>query len=104
MSEEETLQNFEVDSIVFYDGSGHRLGPSECTLTNRRLIIEDAKGGVHQIQIREISGISTPAQIASPKQLRVNLPTTAYDIYCTSKGQRRVLEHCLMKAIGESFS
>ena len=33
----DVLQTFDVDSIIFYDGSGHRLGSSICTLTRSRL-------------------------------------------------------------------
>ena len=55
----DVLQTFNVDSIMFYDGSGHHLGPSVCTLTRTRLIIDDARGGISQIQLRDINGVST---------------------------------------------
>jgi hypothetical protein len=98
-SNSDVLQAFEVDSIMFYDGSGHRLGPSICTLTRTRLIIDDARGGMSQIRLRDISGISTPGRIVSPKQLRISVPGAAYDVYCKSKDQKNQLEAWLYKAI-----
>lgn len=98
----DVLQTFEVDSIMFYDGSGHRLGPSICTLTRTRLMIDDARGGMSQIRLRDISGISTPGRIISPKQLRISVPGAAYDIYCTSKDQKNQFEAWLYKAIREA--
>lgn len=103
MPEEEKLQEFGVDSVMFYDGSGHRLGPSQCVLTNKRLIIDDARGGIHQIALRNISGITTPGQFVSPKMLRVNVPGMGYDIYCFSKDQKRAIEGWLREAIMRSF-
>jgi hypothetical protein len=95
----DVLQAFEVDSIMFYDGSGHRLGPSTCTVTRTRLLIDDARGGMSQILLRDITGISMPGRIISPKQLRISVPGAAYDIYCTSKDQKNQLEAWLYKAI-----
>lgn len=60
------IQEFDVSSVMFYDGTGHRLGPSRCALTSERLIIDDARGGVHQILLRDISGLSTPGRLVSP--------------------------------------
>ncbi len=104
MPEERTLREFVVDSIVFYDGSGHRLGPSECTLTDSRLIIHDARGGIHQILLRNISGITVPAPIISPKQLRINLSVQAYDVYCQTKDQTNAIAYWLGQAIKGSLS
>jgi hypothetical protein len=98
----EVLQAFEVASVMFYDGSGHRLGPSICTLTRTRLIIDDARGGISQIRLRDINGISTPGRLISPKQLRISVPYAAYDIYCQSKEQKNLLEAWLSKAIREA--
>jgi hypothetical protein len=100
----ETLREFTVKYVTFYDGSGHRLGPSECTLTNGRLIIHDARGGIHQILLRDISGISTPSRLAAPKMLRISLPAHAYDIDCTSKDQKYAIEAWLDQAIRASLS
>jgi hypothetical protein len=96
---DEVLQTFEVDGVMFYDGSGHRLGPSVCTLTRTRLIIDDARGGISQILLRDINGISTPGRLISPKLLRVSVPAAAYDIYCLSKDQKNQLEAWIAKAI-----
>jgi tetratricopeptide (TPR) repeat protein len=97
------LQTFEVDSVMFYDGVGHRLGSSVCTLTRDRLIIDDARGGISQIPLRDITGVSTPAAFISPKQLRVTAPGIAYDIYCVSKNQKYDLEAWLSEAIRRSL-
>lgn len=96
---DEVLQTFEVDSVMFYDGSGHRLGPSICTLTMTRLIIDDARGGISQILLRDITGMSTPGRLISPKLLRISVPAAAYDIYCASKDQKHQLEAWLAKAV-----
>jgi hypothetical protein len=96
------LQTFEVSSVTYYDGSGHRLGPSICTVTRTQLIIEGARGGLSQIRLRDIAGISTPGRLVSPKQLRISLPLAAYDIYCQSKRQKDQLEAWLAKAIRET--
>lgn len=96
---DEVLQTFEVDSVMFYDGSGHRLGSSICTLTRTRLIIDDARGGISQILLRDINGISTPSRLVSPKLLRISVPGAGYDIYCLSKDQKNQLEAWLAKAI-----
>lgn len=103
-SGEETLQEFTVKYVTFYDGSGHRLGPSECTLTSRRLIIHDARGGIHQVLLRDISGISTPSRMAAPKMLRISLPAQAYDIDCNSRDQKYAIESWLDQAIRGSLS
>jgi hypothetical protein len=95
----DALQTFEVDSVIFYDGTGHRLGPSVCTLTRNRLIIEDARGGISQIRLHDITGVSTPAPIISAKQLRITAPGVAYDIYCLSKNQKYDFEAWLSEAI-----
>lgn len=96
---DQTLQTFEVSSVMFYDGSGHRLGPSTCTLTKSHFIIDDARGGISQILLRDINGVSTPGRFVSPKQLRITAPGVAYDIYCASKDQKNLLEAWLSKAI-----
>jgi hypothetical protein len=85
--------------VVAYNGSGHRLGPSVCTLTKTRLIIDDARGGISQIQLRDINGVSTPGRMVSPKMLRITASGVAYDIYCVSKDQKYQLEAWLSKAI-----
>lgn len=95
----DVLQTFNVDSVMFYDGTGHRLGPSVCTLTRTRLIIDDARGGISQIQLRDIRAVSTPGPIVSPKMLRIRLATIGYDIYCLSRDQKNMLETWLSKAI-----
>ena len=98
-SDSNVLQTFEVDGVMFYDGGGHRLGRSMCTLTRDRLIIDDARGGISQIRLRDITGMSTPSRIGSPKQLRITAPGVAYDIYCLSKDQKYNLEAWLSEAI-----
>ena len=98
-SGDDVLQSFEVSGVMFYDGSGHRLGPSECTLTRTRFIIDDARGGISQILLRDINGVSTPGRMVSPKMLRINSPGVAYDIYCQSKDQKNMLEAWLSRAI-----
>jgi uncharacterized OB-fold protein len=104
-SGEETLQEFTVKYVMFYDGSGHRLGPSECTLTSRRLIINDVRGGIHQILLRDISGISTPHRVQDPKTLRIGLlPTQAYQITFKNKDQKYDIEVRLGQAIRGSLS
>lgn len=103
MSGDETLQEFDVKYVTFYDGSGHRLGPAECTLTRTRLIISDVRGGIHQILLRDISGITTPSRLAAPKMLRISLPGQAYDIDCKSKDQKVAIEAWLGQAIRGSF-
>jgi hypothetical protein len=104
-SGEEKIQEFDVKYVTFYDGSGHRLGPSRCTLTTRRLIINDVRGGIHQIQLRDISGVDTPSKLAAPKMLRIRLlASQAYDIDCVSKDQKLNLEVWLSEAIQGSFS
>lgn len=91
----DVLQTFEVDSVIFYDGSGHRLGRSVCTLTRSRLIIDDARGGISQILLRDITGVSSPLR----KQLRITAPGVAYDIYCLSKDQKNDFGAWLSEAI-----
>jgi uncharacterized OB-fold protein len=104
VSGEQTLQEFTVKYVTFYDGSGHRLGPSECTLTSRRLIISDVRGGIHQILLRDISGTSTPSRMGDPKTLRISLPAQAYDITFSSKDQKYAVEASLGQAIRGSLS
>lgn len=98
-SPSDVLQTFEVDSVMFYDGSGHRLGPSVCTLTRTRLIIDDAQGGISQIQLRDINGVSTPGRVVSPKMLRITALGASYDIYCLSRDQKNQFTDWLSKAI-----
>lgn len=63
----------------------------------------DARGCIHQIQLGEISGITTPGRIISPKLVRLNLRGAAYDIYCLSKDQRKAIEYWLAQAIRQSY-
>ena len=95
----DVLQTFDVSFVTFYDGSGHCLGPSMCTLTRTRFIINDARGGISQILLRDISGVSTPSRIAAPKLLRIKASAVAYDIDCRSKDQKNLLEAWLSRAI-----
>jgi len=93
------LQTFEVTGVMFYDGSGHRLGPSLCTLTRARLIIEDARGGIHQILLRDINGVNSPSKIISAAMLRINVPGAAYDVYCKNRDQKNQLAAWISRAI-----
>ena len=95
----EKRREFTVTYVTFYDGSGHELGPSECTLTNTRLVISGARGSIHQILIRDISGISAPSRVVAPKLLRIKLPGQAYDIGCDSRDQKMAIESWLGQAI-----
>lgn len=92
-------ETFEVTSVMFYDGIGHRLGPSLCTLTGTRLIIEDARGGMHQIPLRDVNSFGSPSRVISPSMLRINIPGAAYDIYCKSKDQKNQLGASISRAI-----
>lgn len=98
------LREFQVKFVTFYDGTGHRLGPSECTLTSTRLIISDVKGGIHQILLRDISGINMPSRVAAPKMLRISLPGHAYDIDCNTKDQTNAVAYWLGQAIRGSLA
>jgi hypothetical protein len=98
----DVLQTFEVDSVMFYDGTGHRLGPSVCTLTRTRLLIDDAYGGISQIRLRDINGVSTPGRLVSPKMFRITVARVAYDIYCINKDQKYLFEAWLSEAIHEA--
>jgi TPR repeat protein len=91
----DVLQTFEVAFVMLYDGSGHRLGSSRCTLTRTRFIIEDARGGINQIQVPDINRVRTLLK----KTLRIEAPGVAYDIDCVSKEQKDQLEAWLSKAI-----
>jgi hypothetical protein len=101
---DEKLREFQVKFVTFYDGTGHRLGPSECTLTSTRLIISDVKGGINQILLRDISGVSIPSRVAAPKMLRISLPGQAYDIDCLSKDQANAVAYWLGQAIRGSLA
>lgn len=103
-SGEEKLQEFTVKYVTFYDGSGHRLGPAECTLTSMRLIIADTRGAIHQILLRDISGVGTPSKLAAPKMLRIKLLAQTYDIDCVSRDQKNDLETWLGLAIRRLLS
>jgi TPR repeat protein len=93
-SPKQVMQTFDVDSVMFYDGVGHRLGSAMCTLTRERFII-DARGGIHQILLRDITGVSARAR----KMVRITATGVAYDIYCRSKDQRYDLEVWLSEGI-----
>src|SRR6266496_606601 len=97
--DDEVLQTFEVRDVTFYDGSGHRLGPSTVSLTRRGVIIDDARGGINQIPLHNIQGVNAPARLTSPKLLRVTVPGMAYDFYCQSKAQRELLEDWLVEGL-----
>lgn len=96
------LNTFDVGSIMFYDGVGHRLGAAVCTLTRDRFII-DAGGGISQFRLRDITSVSVPGPIASPKMVRITAPGVAYDIYCRTKDQRYDLEAWLSEAIRTAY-
>lgn len=98
-SSDEVLQTFEVRDFTFYDGSEHRLGPSRVSLTRRGIIIDDARGGVSQIFLRDIQGVRPPSKIGAAKLLRVTAPGVAYDFWCQSKAQRELLEDWLVEGV-----
>ena len=93
------LQTFEMRDVTFYDGSEHRLGPSTVSFTRRGVIIDDARGGISQILLRDIRGVSTPARLTASKLLRVTTPGVAYDFWCKSKDQRELLEDWLTEGV-----
>jgi hypothetical protein len=94
-SPKQVMQTFNVDSVMFYDGVGHRLGSSVCTLTRESFIIDDARGGIHQIRLRDITGVGAKTR----KMVRITAPGVAYDIYCRSKDQRYDVEDWLSVGI-----
>lgn len=94
-SPKQVMQTFDVDSVMFYDGVGHRLGSSVCTLTRESFIIDDARGGIHQIRLRDITGVGAKTR----KMVRITAPGVAYDIYCRSKDQRVDIEVWLSEGI-----
>ena len=94
-SPKQVMNTFDVDSVMFYDGVGHRLGSSVCTLTRERFIIDDARGGIHPIHLRDITGVRP----MSRKMVRITAPGVAYDIYCRSKDQRLDIEVWLSEGI-----
>jgi tetratricopeptide (TPR) repeat protein len=98
-SGDEVLQTFEVRDFTFYDGSEHRLGPSTVSLTRRGVIIDDARGGVSQILLRDIQGVRPPSRIGAAKLLRVTTQGVAYDFWCKSKAQRELLEDWLVEGV-----
>jgi hypothetical protein len=102
--EDQKLREFQVKHVTFYDGTGHRLGPSECALTSTRLIISDVEGGIHQLLLRNISGISMPPRSAAPKMLRISIPGQAYDIDCNTKDQTNAVAYWLGEAIRGSLA
>jgi hypothetical protein len=57
--------------------------------------IIDAQGGLHQIWLRDITGVGARAR----KMARITAPGVAYDIYCRSKDQRSGLEIWLSEGI-----
>jgi tetratricopeptide (TPR) repeat protein len=94
-SPKQVMQTFDVDSVMFYDGVGHRLGSSMCTLTRESFIIDDARGGIHQIRLRDITGVGARTR----KMVRITAPGVAYDIYCRSKDQTSDLQIWLSEGI-----
>jgi tetratricopeptide (TPR) repeat protein len=96
-SPKQVMQTFDVDSVMFYDGVGHRMGSAICTLTRERFII-DAQGGMYQIPLRDITGVRIPAR----KLLRITAPGVAYDIYCRSKDQTHSLQAWLSEGISRA--
>lgn len=102
--DDQKLREFEVKYVTFYDGTGHRLGPAQCTLTSTRLIISDVQGGIHQIPLRDISGVSMPSRVGAPKMLRISLPGQAYDIDCVSKDQTNAVSFWIGQAIRGSLT
>jgi len=88
-------QEFDVSGVGLYDGSGHHLGPSRISVTKDRVIIEDAGGGVHQVRLRDIASVTTPAPLIAGKVLRIKVPLTTYDINCNSKVQKYAVERCI---------
>ena len=94
-SPKQVMQTFDVDSVMFYDGVGHRLGQSVCTLTRENFIIDDARGGIHKIRLRDINGVGAKTR----KMVRITAPGVAYDIYCRSKDQRLDIEVWLSEGI-----
>lgn len=96
-SPKQVMRTFDVDSVMFYDGVGHRMGSAMCTLTREKFII-DAQAGIHPIWLRDITGVRAPAR----KMVRITAPGVAYDIYCRSKDQRYELEAWLAEGISRA--
>jgi hypothetical protein len=101
---EELLSKFHISGATYYDGVGHHLTESECTLTNMRLTIEDSRGKTQQILLRDITGV-TPHMGFGSKSVDINVGN-AYAIHLYCKGRERVREVAgiLNEAMRPSFS
>jgi len=83
---ERTLYEFSIDSANYYDGSRHTIIQSNCTLTNERLIIRDARGRTQQINLRTISSV-TPRIGLVNKDLELKMGTTSTLVIYGKKDQ-----------------
>jgi hypothetical protein len=54
-AEQEPRRFFLERGVTYYDGRANYLFECECVLTNERLIIEDVRGRVQQIPLRDIT-------------------------------------------------
>jgi len=102
--DEELIADFNLKYVMYYDGTGHRLGPSHCKLTNRRLVINDAIGDTHQILVKDIAAVGPPQSSLLSKSVNVELrgAPAVYQLDCRDRNQMKAVLFSLQMAIQES--
>lgn len=101
---ERVLYKFSIDGATYYDGTAHQIIQSDCTLTNERLIIQDARGRTQQITLRSINDI-TPHLGLLNKSLDLHMGggSSAMHIY-GKKAQLLEIADMLNEAMASQFS
>jgi hypothetical protein len=103
--EEKKIKEFAVERASFYPtlkSAATHLSQAKCTLTAQRLIISGGKGGIHQMSLGNISGLTTPYKL-NAKTLRISLPGQMYELSCNDRDHKKTIEQWLSDAISGSF-
>ena len=101
---EELRSEFDISGATYYDGAAHHLGPSKCTLTSMRLMIEDRTGKTQQLHLRNITGV-TPHTGLVNKSVDINVGSSyAIHLYCKPNARVREIAGLLNEAMREQFS
>ena len=99
---ERLMYEFPIQGATYYDGAAHQIVNANCTLTNERLIIRDARGRTQQVLIHDLSDVTPHLGIVN-KSLDLHMGNWAAMHIYGKKPQLLQIADMLNEAIGAQF-
>jgi tetratricopeptide (TPR) repeat protein len=102
-AEQEPRRFFLERGATYYDGKANYLFECECVLTNERLIIEDVRGRVQQIPLRDITRVYPHTQLVpllGTKSVDIGIRgPAAIHLHCKSNDEVRSIAMWIRRAM-----